>query len=157
MNKTDITTNREREATQPRSSELQKTMNSTRPPPPRSSPYNLLQSNGGFRLPVEVCLKVLEEVINYDPKSVKILMVVSKVSYTLSCPSCSKGVMVSRASARSFETASIRSSNVLPSTKILATNFFLLAPRQSIFQLSDYIHTIGSQNSGLELERSISC
>jgi hypothetical protein len=46
--------------------------------------YNLLRSGGGSKMPVEICLRIVEEVVDADPKSVGVLMSVSKVGSALS-------------------------------------------------------------------------
>lgn len=42
--------------------------------------YNLFRSFGGIKLPVEVCLRIVEYVVDIDPKVVQVLMCLSKVS-----------------------------------------------------------------------------
>ena len=43
------------------------------------SRYNLLSCQGGCALPAEICLKIIEKVVDNDPKSVKTLMGLSRV------------------------------------------------------------------------------
>jgi len=45
----------------------------------RTGICNLLRSREGSELPAELCLRVLEEVVDADPKSVGVLMCLSKV------------------------------------------------------------------------------
>jgi hypothetical protein len=40
---------------------------------------NLLSCQGGCALPAEICLKIIEKVVDNDPKSVKTLMGISRV------------------------------------------------------------------------------
>jgi len=42
-------------------------------------PNNLLVSDGGIKLPGEVCLQIAQEVIDIDPRDARTLMLVSKV------------------------------------------------------------------------------
>jgi hypothetical protein len=46
----------------------------------RIETYNLFRSFGGIKLPVEVCLRIVEYVVDIDPKVVQVLMCLSKVS-----------------------------------------------------------------------------
>jgi hypothetical protein len=46
--------------------------------------YNLFRSFHGTTLPLEVCLKIVEEVVDIDPKNVQVLLCLSKVGYTTS-------------------------------------------------------------------------
>jgi hypothetical protein len=45
------------------------------------NPYNLFTTCEGLKLPVEVCLKIVEDVVNIDPKHARVLMCLSKVSF----------------------------------------------------------------------------
>ena len=44
-------------------------------------PYNLFTTCEGLKLPVEICLEIVEDVINIDPKHARVLMCLSKVSF----------------------------------------------------------------------------
>lgn len=43
--------------------------------------YNLFKSSRGIGLPVEVCLKIVEDVVDVEPKYARALMCLSKVSF----------------------------------------------------------------------------
>ena len=47
-----------------------------------SEAYNLFRSFQGEMLPLEVCLKILEDVVDNEPKNVRVLMCLSKVGST---------------------------------------------------------------------------
>lgn len=47
--------------------------------PETNEVHNLLRSFGGLRLPAEICLKIVEKVVDIDPKNAPIVMCLSKV------------------------------------------------------------------------------
>jgi hypothetical protein len=55
--------------------------------------YNLFRSLQGITLPLEVCLKILEGVVDIEPKNVRVLMRLSKVSLAYFCCQWSLRVM----------------------------------------------------------------
>lgn len=49
------------------------------PAPAMENGYNLFKGFADLKLPIEVCLKIVEDTVDIDPKNAQVLMCLSKV------------------------------------------------------------------------------
>lgn len=116
--------------------------------------YNLFRSFHGTTLPLEVCLKIVEEVVDIDPKNVRVLLCLSKPPPPVDTPAVSKETgykkdtdVIIRDSNLYSKAMNIRSPKSSQETKIYITLFGPLSPHPNMLLLHLF-RFLGSQKVG---------